>query len=180
MITYQQLALSCGFASTDAAPKAASKYKTKPTCLEDLTECFSEGMSQREKKEAIMKWWRCGDRTARKYMAQYGLTEKKFERSDYKELHEHLDEISEQISDEAEEIHGHIAEVKEQLNVSTDSIHEHLTLNSNSLHEHLNAVCALIKEQAEESKKQHEEIKANTDADFEKWLKQQTTHSTYY
>lgn len=128
LITYQQLSLTCGFAVGDAAPKSAlSNRKKKPTCAEDLTECFSDGMSQKEKTAAIMKWWQCSERTARRYMANYGLTESKYIRSDYKELHDHLDELSEQISDEHEALHAHIDVSTQQLSDKLETLTQTVT-----------------------------------------------------
>ena len=94
-----------------------TSIKRKPTCADDLTECFTEGMTQTEKKEAIMKWWRCGERTARKYMQLYGLTDDKYCRSDYKELHAHIDEAVDEV----------VEAVSEHIDEATDNVIEHLS-----------------------------------------------------
>lgn len=94
-----------------------TSIKRKPTCADDLTECFTEGMTQTEKKEAIMKWWCCGSTTARNYMKKYGLTDDKYTRSDYKELHEHIDEAVDEV----------VEAVSEHIDEATDNVIEHLS-----------------------------------------------------
>ena len=61
-----------------------NKIKDKPLSKEDLTCCYSEGATQTEKTKAIAKWWNCSERTARKYMHKFGLTNQKYVRSDYR------------------------------------------------------------------------------------------------
>lgn len=109
------------------------RTKQKPACLEDLTSCFAEGMTQTEKKEAIMKWWRCGERTARKYMQQFGLTDSKYVRSDYKELHEHIDEAVEAVDEAADNIVEHIDE-------ATDAIVERIDRTAGRTAEQLSLI----------------------------------------
>ena len=155
IISYLQIAQNCGFAVGDAGPTGKKTLKTKPTCVEDLTECFEEGMSQKEKTEAIMKWWNCGKTTARNYMAKYGLTEKKYTRSDYKELHEHLDEVS-------EDLHEHIDEVSAELHTHIDNSTNAINESTQELHEHIDAVSRKI------------------DEAFEKWLSAQCNHENRY
>ena len=66
--------------STIAYKPKALKHANKPTCKEDITECIKDGMTQTQKKEAIMSAWKCGSSTARKYMQLYGLTDTKYAR----------------------------------------------------------------------------------------------------
>lgn len=50
-------------------------FKTRPTCKEDLQMCFTEGMTQTEKKIAIMEQWNITSmRTVERLMQMYGLT----------------------------------------------------------------------------------------------------------
>ncbi len=66
---FENAARYYGFERCPADMKPSRKsLKIKPTCAEDLAKCFTIGMTQTEKKEAIMKWWRCGSSTARHYM----------------------------------------------------------------------------------------------------------------
>lgn len=58
--------------------------KKKPSTKEDLTCCYIEGATQTEKMKAISKWWNCSERTARRYMQDFGLTNQKYVRSDYR------------------------------------------------------------------------------------------------
>ena len=114
-VQFDQIATQYDFKYSDSVVRTrAINIKRKPTCAEDLTSCFADGMTQTEKKAAVMKWWRCGERTARKYMQQFGLTDCKYTRSDYKEVHEHIDEA-------VEAVHEHIDE-------ATDAITEKLSI----------------------------------------------------
>ena len=61
-----------------------NKIKVKPLSKEDFTCCYSEGATQTEKMKAISKWWNCSERTARRYMQDFGLTNQKYVRSDYR------------------------------------------------------------------------------------------------
>ena len=79
-------------------------------------------MTQAEKKEAIMDAFCCGSTTARNIMKQFGLTEKKYERSDYAELHAHLDEIDDRIGEAVDEISGSINCVREDISDVRDDI----------------------------------------------------------
>lgn len=117
--TFEQVAKFYNFHVDREEKRTRAKKKNIPTCVEDLTECFESGMTQTEKKEAIMKWWRCGERTARKYMQQFGLTEKKYERSDYKELHNHIDEATDEIC-------NHIDEATDKLQQSIGALNDNL------------------------------------------------------
>ncbi len=127
-VQFDLIAKQYGFYSQDVRTRKLNllDIKRKPTCAEDLTSCFAEGMTQTEKKEAIMKWWRCGSSTARRYMQQFGLSSKKYERSDYKELHEHIDEAVEAIE-----------AVDEHINEATDAIVEHIDRTAGNIVEHI-------------------------------------------
>ena len=85
-------------------------------------------MTQTEKKEAIMKWWRCGGSTARRYMQQFGLTDDTYTRTDYKELHEHIDDAVDDIADEikiqSSEVIARINDVSEQIDEQTETLRE--------------------------------------------------------
>ncbi len=78
-----------------------------------------------------MKWWRCGERTARKYMSEFGLSEQKYTRTDYKEvkeLHDHIDDAVDEIADEIEirssEVIARINDVSEQIDNQTETLRE--------------------------------------------------------
>ena len=88
-------------------------------------------MTQTEKKEAIMKWWRCGGSTARRYMQQFGLTDDTYTRTDYKEvkeLHEHIDDAVDEIADEikvkSSEVIARINDVSEQIDEQTETLRD--------------------------------------------------------
>ena len=92
-----------GFGYTPEIKRTRQSFKKRPTCADDLISCFEDGMTQTQKKEAIMKWWKCGSTTARKYMSDFGLSDNKYTRTDYKEvkdLHEHIDDAVDEIADE--------------------------------------------------------------------------------
>ena len=122
---------------TVIGPRTRTKdTKKRPTCAEDLTSCFTPGMTQTEKKEAIMKWWRCGSSTARAYMSEFGLTEKKYAHSgstqDVQEIHTHIDEVAESLDDaictQIEESNvNQTAIISENLEISKDSIISSIT-----------------------------------------------------
>lgn len=97
---FEQIAVQYGFAYYPEIKRTRQSTKKRPECADDLIKCFEDGMTQTEKKEAVMKWWRCGERTARKYMSEFGLTNDKYTRSDYKELHQHMDDAVEEITDD--------------------------------------------------------------------------------
>ena len=126
LTTFEQVAKFYNFHVDKEEKRTRANKKNIPTCVQDLTECFEVGMTQTEKKEAIMKWWHCGERTARKYMQQYGLTEKKYERSDYKELHEHIDEATDEIC-------NHIDERTDKLQQSIGAVDDKLTMLNDNL-----------------------------------------------
>ena len=54
-------------------------------------------LSQTEKKEAIMKYAKCKSTTARNYMKEYNMTSEKYIRSDYREIHDHIDDATDKI-----------------------------------------------------------------------------------
>ncbi len=112
---FTDIAHRYNFMPTSEVVISTQKPKRRPTCREDLTECFTPGMSQKEKTAAIVKWWRCGESTARRYMAKYGLTNQDYTRSDFKELHAH-------ITDEADALHEHIEESKEEITQLSEKI----------------------------------------------------------
>ena len=97
--------------------------KLKPTCLEDLTVCFDgkdDELSQKEKKELIMKWWKCGDRTARGYMSQFGLTEKKYVTKKNMVIMENSD--MQKIADNVVDVFNEVVEVEKKIDTATDDI----------------------------------------------------------
>lgn len=126
IVQFDYIATQYGFKNSSDVRTRTINIKRKPTCAEDLTSCFADGMTQTEKKAAIMKWWRCGERTARKYMQQFGLTDCKYTRSDYKEVHEHIDEAVEAVS--------------EQINEATDAIVEHIDDATDTITEKLSII----------------------------------------
>jgi len=82
------------------------------------------------------------ERTIRRQLAKFGLTNKKYERADYKEIHEHLDEVAadvmmeiedakseikQEIFDVASQVQDVASDVKSQMNESTDRIITSLT-----------------------------------------------------
>lgn len=96
---FEQIAVQYGFAYCSEIKRTRLSTKKKPECADDLIKCFEDGMTQTEKKEAIMKWWRCGERTARQYMSDFGLSNNKYTRSDYKESNLHINDAVEDITD---------------------------------------------------------------------------------
>lgn len=97
--------------------------RKKPQTLEDLTQCFDDNCTtQTAKKEAIMKWWCCGQATARKYMQQFGLTESKFVRTDYKEIHEHIDIVSDAVCEVCEDVRDVCEEMTDVVTEKIDSL----------------------------------------------------------
>lgn len=127
---YEQIAVQYGFGYTPDK-RTRQSFKKRPTCADDLISCFEDGMTQTEKKEAVMKWWRCGERTARKYMSEFGLSEQKYTRTDYKEvkeLHDHIDDAVDEIADEIEirssEVIARINDVSEQIDNQTETLRE--------------------------------------------------------
>ena len=122
MVQFDYIATQYGFKYESTARTRKPSIKRKPTCVEDLTSCFSEGMTQTEKKEAIMKWWRCGSSTARRYMKQFGLTDDKYCRSDFKEIHEHIEEAIETFDEATDTIIARIDRTAEQLSIIQDGI----------------------------------------------------------
>lgn len=82
------------------------------------------------------------ERTIRRQLAKFGLTNKKYERADYKEIHEHLDdvaadvmmeiadvksEIKQEIFDVESQVQDVAADVKSSVNESTERIISSLT-----------------------------------------------------
>lgn len=128
---YEQIAVQYGFGYSAEIKRTRQSFKKRPTCADDLIECFEDGMSQTQKKEAIMKWWRCGGSTARRYMQQFGLTDDTYTRTDYKEvkeLHEHIDDAVDEIADEikvkSSEVIARINDVSEQIDNQTETLRE--------------------------------------------------------
>lgn len=118
MVQFDYIANQYHFRYNDSVRTYTLKeVKRKPTCADDLTSCFKDGMTQTEKKEAIMKWWRCSSATARRYMKQFNLTDDKYCRSDYKELHAHIDEAVDEV----------VEAVSEHIDEATDNVIEHLS-----------------------------------------------------
>lgn len=127
---------------TAIGPRTRTKdAKKRPTCAEDLTACFEPGMTQTEKKEAIMKWWRCGSSRARAYMSEFGLTEKKYAHSgsnkDVREIHTHIDEATASLDDAI------CTEIAESTEYQTALISENLENNKceiiSAITEHITA-----------------------------------------
>lgn len=128
---FEDLALKFGFGYSPEIKRTRQSFKKRPTCADDLIECFEDGMTQTEKKEAIMKWWRCGGSTARRYMQQFGLTDDTYTRTDYKEvkeLHEHIDDAVDEIADEikvkSSEVIARINDVSEQIDEQTETLRD--------------------------------------------------------
>jgi DNA-binding ferritin-like protein len=96
---FEQIAVQYGFAYCPEIKRTRQSTKKKPECADDLIKCFDDDMTQAEKKEAIMKWWRCSKRSARRYMSEFGLTDYKYTRSDYKESYQQVNDTVEDITD---------------------------------------------------------------------------------
>ena len=128
---YEQIAVQYGFGYTPEIKRTRQSFKKRPTCADDLISCFEDGMTQTQKKEAIMKWWKCGSTTARKYMSDFGLTDDTYTRTDYKEakeLHEHIDDAVDEIADEikiqSSDVIARINDVSEQIDEQTETLRE--------------------------------------------------------
>lgn len=128
---FEEIAVKYGFGYTPEIKRTRQSFKKRPTCADDLISCFEDGMTQTQKKEAIMKWWKCGSTTARKYMSDFGLSDNKYTRTDYKEvkeLHEHIDDAVDEIADEikiqSSEVIARINDVSEQIDEQTETLRE--------------------------------------------------------
>lgn len=146
---FTQIAQTYNFAVIGPRTRAYN-CKKRPQCAEDLTACFTPGMSQTEKKEAIMKWWRCGSSTARAYMQQYGLTEKKYAHAgsnkDVQELHAHIDDATD-ILDEAV-----CTQIAESTDYQTAQISENLETKKSEI------INAITEQLCDKLDRQHSEL----------------------
>ena len=125
MDVYEDISLGFGLSVmrlTETEKRIMAGSCRRPEKIDDVLPYISTDMTQAEKKEAIMDAFCCGSTTARNIMKQFGLTEKKYERSDYAELHAHLDEIDDRIGEAVDEISGSINCVREDISDVRDDI----------------------------------------------------------
>ena len=121
--------------------------KQKPESKEQILELFQDvditTLSQTDIIARIKKWYPLiSERTIRRQLAKFGLTNKKYERADYKEIHEHLDEVAADVMMEIADVKSEIkqeifdvesqvqdvaADVKSSVNESTERIISSLT-----------------------------------------------------
>ena len=154
---FYDLARANGFYIADSElvesePRLKYAGKLKPESREEILELFQgEDMSQMKQKDIIARikkfYPKIGNSTIRNQMAKFGLTLKKYERKDYKEVHEHLDELHEDILDATDEINNKLDDGLDSIQDAVDGIDEmHEDMNSQfdktnyDMHENFNAV----------------------------------------
>lgn len=114
--------------------------KRWPSCREDLSDILTDDMTQKQKMEAVMMNWCCKERKARSILSQFGFTDNKFTRNDYKEEHDANDMIHEHLYDIEERIDENTEEIEEDIKSHIDNVSVDILDNQKNIIDKLNNI----------------------------------------